>query len=184
VRIQRLSVVSFFYSGAQLCFVAFTTVQLTTVGGFDLVRAGQMLAVYQTIGATSRPVWGWIADRFLTPAQTLTVHGGLMVVAMLLAGQISPAWPASAVLAVMVLAGCSAGGYTGVAYADYAHLGGARRTEATGLGTAVMFAGVMLIPSAFGFGVTAHGGFGLSYAVLAALVAGSAVLLCLPARPA
>ena len=44
-----------------------------------------------------------------------------------------------------LLAGCSAGGYTGVAYAEYAALGGARRTEATGLGTAIMFSGGMLV---------------------------------------
>ena len=75
--------------------------------------------------------------------------------------------------------GATAGGYTGVAYAEYAHLGGVRRTEATGLGTAVMFAGVLLIPSSFGVAVAAAGGYALAYSTLAVLALGSAVLLCL-----
>ena len=48
------------------------------------------------------------------------------------------------------VAGCTACAYTGVAYAEYANLGAARRTEATGLGTAVMFAAVMVVPPLFG----------------------------------
>ena len=86
-----------------------------------------------------------------------------MAAAALAAGRFGPGWPAGAVLAVAVLAGSTAGGYTGIAYAEYAHLGGARRTEATGLGTAVMFAGVLLIPSSFGLAVAALGGYALAY---------------------
>ena len=59
-----------------------------------------------------------------------------------------------AIGAVAAIAGASAGGYTGIAYAEWARLGGARRTEATGLGTALMFFGVTVIPSGFGLAVT------------------------------
>jgi hypothetical protein len=65
------------------------------------------------------------------------------------------------------------------AYAEYAHLGGARRTEATGLGTAIMFAGLLLIPSSFGLAVAALGGYGVAYSTLAMLALASALLLCL-----
>ena len=176
-RIRRLSVASFVYSGMQLCFVAFMTVQLTTTAGFDLVGAGRMLAVYQVAGTVSRPIWGWIADKLLSPSRTLAVHGAGMAVAAVATGQITPAWPGWAVTGLAVLAGCTAGGYTGVAYADYAALGGPRRTEATGLGTAIMFAAVMLIPPCFGITVTALGGYGIPYAALASLAVVSAALL-------
>ena len=83
---QRLSIASFFYSGTQLCFVAFMTTHLTRVAGFDLVSAGQALAVYQITGAATRPVWGWIADRWITPVQTLALHGFGMAAAALAAG--------------------------------------------------------------------------------------------------
>jgi MFS family permease len=176
-RLRRLSVSCFIYSGLQLCFVAFMTVHLTTVAGCSLVHAGQILAVYQIAGSVSRPIWGWIADRFLTPTQTLSVLGLGMAAAAALAGQFGPGWHAGTVLLVVLLAGCTAGGYTGVAYAEYAHLGGTRRTEATGLGTALMFAGGMLMPPVFGTAVTTLGGYGLSYLVVAILALASGLLL-------
>jgi MFS family permease len=178
--IRRLSVASFVYSGTQLCFVAFMTVDLTATVGITLVQAGQILAIYQVFGAASRPVWGWVADRYLTPSHTLAVHGVGMAVCSLLAGRFGPDWPHWAILLVAMAAGCTAGGYTGVAYADYAALGGARRTEATGLGTAMMFAGVTLMPPAFGALVAASGGYASAYAMLAVLALIGAIMLCLP----
>jgi nitrate/nitrite transporter NarK len=176
---RRLSVASFIYSGTQLCFVAFMTTHLTRVAGFDLVSAGRALALYQITGAASRPVWGWIADRYFTPARTLALHGFGMAAAAFAAGAFGPHWSYALVLLVVAIAGCTAGGYTGVAYAEYAHLGGTRRTEATGLGTAVMFAGVLLIPPCFGAAVAAFGDYALAYTTLAILALASAVLLCL-----
>jgi MFS family permease len=179
-RFRRLSVAAFVYAGLALCLVAFMTVQMTTVVGLSLVAAGQVLAAYQIAASLSRPVWGWIADRRLTPAQTLAVLGIGMAVASVLTALYGPGWPLWAVLMSAVLAGCTSGGYTGVAYAEYAALGGSRRTEATGLGTAVMFAGGMAVPPVFGAAVTALGGYRGSYLLGAACAALSAVLLALP----
>jgi MFS family permease len=181
-RFRRLSVAAFVYAGLALCLVAFMTVQLTTVAGLSLVQAGRMLAAYQIAGSVSRPVWGWIADRLLSPAQTLAVHGIGMAGCACLTGYYSSAWPAWAILANATLAGCTAGGYTGVAYAEYAALGGTQRTEATGLGTAILFAGGMAVPPLFGFAVTALGGYCTSYLVGAAAALVSGLLLALPQR--
>jgi MFS family permease len=137
------------------------------------------LAIYQITGAVTRPIWGWVADRWLKPARTLAVHGFGMAAAALAAGEFGPHWASAMVLVVVAVAGGTAGGYTGVAYAEYAHLGGTRRTEATGLGTAVMFAGVLLIPSGFGLAVLMSGGYVLAYSTLAVLASASALLLCL-----
>ena len=87
-------------------------------------------------------------------------------------------------MANAAFAGCTSGGYTGVGYAEYAALGGSRRTEATGLGTAIFFAGGMAMPPVFGAAVTALGGFRGSYIVGAACVLASAVLLVLPVSAA
>ena len=176
-RIRRLSVSAFIYSGLQLCFVSFMTVHLTTVVHLDLIVAGWVLALYQIAGSVSRPIWGWVADRFLTPSHTLAVHGAGMAAAAALTGQYGPGWPVWSIAVVALIAGCTAGGYTGVAYAEYAHLGGARRTEATGLGTALMFSGGMLMPPAFAASITAGRGYGVSYAAVAVLALAGAVLL-------
>ena len=181
-RLIPLSVASFLYSGIQLCFMAFMTVHLTTAAGFDLIGAGRALAAFQITGAVSRPIWGWAADRFLTPTQTLALQGFIMAGAAVAAGQFGPHWPAALVVAVAAVAGASAGGYTGIAYAEWARLGGARRTEATGLGTALMFFGVTVIPSAFGLAVTVLHGYGGAYGVLGVLALLGAAPLCLPVR--
>jgi len=181
-RLIPLAVASFLYSGIQLCFMAFMTVHLTTVADFDLVGAGRALAAYQITGAVSRPIWGWAADRFLTPTQTLAVQGFIMAGAALVAGQFGPHWPVLLVVLVAAVAGASAGGYTGIAYAEWARLGGARRTEATGLGTALMFFGVTVIPSAFGLAVVVLHGYGDAYAALGMLALIATVPLCLPTR--
>ena len=181
-RFRRLSVAAFVYAGLALCLVAFMTVQLTTVVGLNLVQAGQILAAYQIAGSVSRPVWGWIADRLLTPAQTLAMLGAGMAVASVLTGFYGPGWPLWTVLANALLAGATAGGYTGVGYAEYAALGGSRRTEATGLGTAIFFAGGMAAPPLFGASVTALGGYRGSYMVGAACALASAIVLALPVR--
>ncbi|MDR3532723.1 MAG: MFS transporter [Rhodopila sp.] len=181
-RFRRLSAAAFIYAGLALCLVAFMTVQLTTVVGLNLVEAGQILAAYQISGSISRPIWGWIADRFLTPAQTLAVHGIGMAVATFVTGLYGPGWPVWAVMANALLAGCTAGGYTGIAYAEYAALGGVRRTEATGLGTAIMFAGGMAVPPIFGVAVTALGGYRGSYMIGAMCALASGLLLALPRR--
>jgi MFS family permease len=181
-RFRRLSVAAFVYAGLALCLIAFMTVQLTTVVGLNLVEAGQILAAYQIAGSISRPIWGWIADRLLTPAQTLAIHGVGMAVCSVLTGFYGPGWPVWAILANALLAGCTAGGYTGVGYAEYATLGGTRRTEATGLGTAIFFTGGMAVPPIFGAAIVAFGGYRGSYMVGAACALASAALLVWPAR--
>jgi MFS family permease len=176
--ILRLSIASFVFSGLQLCFVAFMTVHLTTVAGVDLVRAGQALAAYQIAGAISRPLWGLIADKLIAAHRLLALQGVIMCIAAVLAGRFGTDWAWQAILAVCAVAGATASGYTGIAYGEYARLGGTRRTEATGLGAAAMFAGVMVIPTLFSLGVAMQGGYAAAYAAVgfAAFASGLLVL--------
>jgi predicted MFS family arabinose efflux permease len=186
-RLRRLSVASFVYSGVQLCFVAFMTVHLTSKTGMDLVAAGRALATYQITGVVTRPVWGWLADRLVPARWLLAVQGLAMAAAAAAAGRFGEAWPGWTVLAVVAIAGATASGYTGIAYAEFARLGGERRTEATGLGSGVMFAGVMAIPSLASLLVTSLGGYEAAYSTVAVAAALCGLLLMLPApaaRPA
>lgn len=179
---QRLTFASFVYSGAQLAFVAFMTVHLTSRAGFDLVTAGWALAAFQLTGVISRPIFGWIADRFVAPRVILSIQGFVMAVAAVLAGHFAPGWPVWAVLVVASVAGATASAYTGLAYAEYARLGGAQRTEATGLGSAAMFAGVMVVPSLGSVLVTATGSYLATYGGIAALAVIAAIAMIWPGR--
>ena len=66
-------------------------------------------------------------------------------------------------------AGATASGFTGIAYGEYARLGGERRTEATGLGAASMFGGVMVLPSLMSLAVTASGSYLIAYSAIGVL---------------
>ena len=175
--IRRLSLACFLYSGIQLCFIAFMTVHLTGVAKQDLIHAGQALATYQVAGVVSRPIWGWLADRYVPATRLLTLQGAIMAGAAVAAGQFGPQWPIWLVLLVCTVAGATASGFTGIAYAEYARRGGERRTEATGLGAGAMFAGVLVLPSAFGLTVMLLDDFTIAYFSLAVLADVGGLLL-------
>ena len=179
---QRLTVASFIYSGTQLTFVAFMTVHVTSRAGRDLITAGWALASFQLAGVISRPVLGWVADKFIPAWTMLAIQGVVMAGAALLAGNFSPSWPVWAILAVAAVAGATASGYTGLAYAEYARLGGAQRTEATGLGSAAMFAGVLLMPSLGSVVVTSTGSYLAAYGAIAILTTFAAAVMAWPGK--
>ena len=175
--LRRLALASFIYSGVQLCFIAFLTVHLTSKAGFDLVQAGWALALYQLAAVLSRPLWGWLADKWVTAQWLLAWQGFVMGVTALLAGQFALNWAPTLVLLLCALAGATASGFTGLAYAEWARLGGAQRTEATGLGSGLMFAGVLLMPSLFSVVVTYFDDFGVAYGCVGGAAALSGFLL-------
>lgn len=184
--LRRLSIISFVYSGAQLCFMAFMVVYLTGRVGLDIVWAGRALAVYQVSGVLSRVLWGWLADRWVPPKLLLGGLGLLAALAAVLTAAFAPGWPVAAILAVCVLAGATASGFTGVAYAEYARLAGPGRTaDATGAGAFAMFFGVMLLPSLFSLAIALTGSYATAFEAVAVASGASGLLLLLSRdRPA
>ena len=175
--LRHLALASFVYTGTQMCFVAFTAVQLTSRADFGLVAAGQALALYQICGVISRPIWGWIADKRIPAHRLLVFQGLVMALATIAAGQFGPQWPMVLVLLVCAVAGATASGYTGIAYGEFVRLGGPRRTEATGLGSAAMFAGALVLPSLAAVLVTTSGSYALAYSAVGVMAACAGLLL-------
>ena len=175
--LRRLGFVSFVYSGLQLCFIAFLTVHLTSKTGFNLVQAGWALAVYQLAAVVSRPLWGWLADKWFSAHGLLVWQGFIMGGTAFLTGQFGMSWAPWLILLLCAIAGASASGFTGLAYAEWARLGGAQRTEATGLGSGLMFAGVLALPSLFSVTVTYFDDYGVSYGFVGGLAALAGFLL-------
>ena len=180
--IRRLTIMSFVFTGAQLCFISFMTVHLTQSAGFDLVTAGWTLAAYQSAALVSRPLLGYLADRYVAPMRLLALLGFFMCAMAALSGFFSPTWPRAALLVVCMAAGFSASGFTGLAYAEFARLGGAARTQATGLGSAAMFAGVLVLPPLFGLAATATQAFLLPYMALAVATLAASIMIWRGAR--
>ena len=181
VELRRLSLASVAFSGLQLCFIAFLTVQLTSRAGFGLVAAGQALALYQLSGLACRPLWGWLADASGGARRLIVLQGLIMGTTACLAGHISSQWPVPLVYLCCAVAGATANSFTGLAYAEFARIGGVHRTEATGLGSASMFSGVLLIPSAAASLVTLSGSYVLAFTVLGVTAMAAAGMLALKA---
>ncbi len=166
---RAMALMGFFYAGVQLCFVSFTSVHLYNQAGYDLVAAGAMLATYQISGVVSRPVWGLIADRWLSARLMLAAMGIVMGAMAVFAGTYSEAWPWFGVFAVSVVAGATASGYTGLAFAEYARIGGTEHAAAsTALGASAQFFGVMILPTIFSVMVSVDG-YALAFDTIAVL---------------
>lgn len=172
-----LALASFSYAGIQLCFIGFMTVHLTTKTGLNLVMAGQALAFYQIAGVASRPLWGLLADKYISAIRLLGLLGFVMALAALAAGQFSDVWSIWAILPVCAIAGATASGFTGIAYGAYAYYGGKYRTEATALGSSAMFTGVLILPTIFGLIVGDLGAYWESYSILAVIAIATGTML-------
>ena len=112
----------------------------------------------------------------------LAALGFMMCAMAVLSALFSPAWSRPALIGVSMAAGFSASGFTGLAYAEFARLGGAARTEATGLGSAAMFAGVLVLPPLFGLTATTTHAFVLPYMALAVATFAASVMIWRGAR--
>jgi len=185
--LRPLAVASFLYSGAQLCFGAFLVTQVVRVFGHEAYGFASAVALvaFQVSGTVARILLAVVADAWVSARALLALQGVLMASAAVVAAHYGADWPRWLVLVNCALAGASASGYTGLAFAEYARIGGAARTaEATGLGAALMFFGVALMAPLFRLGIEIFDGYRLPYLAIAALTLASAVLLALPSGPA
>ncbi|MEX1036805.1 MAG: MFS transporter [Sneathiella sp.] len=177
-RLMRLlALASFSYAGIQLCFIGFMALHLTEKTGLSLIAAGQVLALYQIAGVASRPVWGWLADRYITSIRLLGLLGLVMGLAAIAMGQLSDGWSIWFILLVAVVAGATASGFTGIAYGAFAAFSGQYRTEATALGSGAMFAGVLIMPTVFGLIVGERADYWQAYVLMALIATASGAWL-------
>lgn len=181
--IQPLLFACFVFSGIQLCFAAFTVTHIVRVFGPEMFVFASAVALvcFQVGGIVARFVLGILADKFFTAHQILIVLGLLMALAGVVAAHIQADWPLFFVAANATLAGISASGYTGLAFAEMARLGGANQTaEITGLGAAIMFLGVAIVTPIFRWGVELTQGYYASYlgVTAIALVAVALLVIC------
>ncbi len=175
-----LSIACLIYSGAQLCFGAYLVTQVVRVFGDDAYAFASAVALvtFQMAGIVARIVLGFVADAWMSARTLLALQGVIMAGAAVTAASYGADWPLWIVLVNCAAAGASASGYTGLAFAEYARIGGVARTaETTGLGAALMFLGVAIMAPLFRLGIDIFDGYRTPYLVIAALTLGSAAML-------
>ena len=182
---RPLSIAAFIYSGTQLCFGAFIVTQLVRVFGQEGYHFASAVALvtFQLSGITTRIVLGIIADALISARWLLVAQGALMTVAAIVAAGYGSNWPYWLIILNCALAGATASGYTGLAFAEFARMGGGQRiAEATGLGAALMFFGVAAMTPLFRLGIDIFDGYTVPYLSVAVLTGASAILLAFGTR--
>jgi predicted MFS family arabinose efflux permease len=180
--LRPLAFASVIYSGIQLCFGAFLVTQIVRIHGQEAYHFASAIALvtFQLSGIGTRIVLGFAADAWVSARTLLAAQGVLMGISAIFAAQYDSAWPLWLILANTALAGATASGYTGLAFAEFARIGGtARAAETTGLGAALMFAGVAVMAPLFRLGIDLFGGYAVPFLVIAVLAFISAAVLIL-----
>jgi len=176
--LRRLALASVTYSAMQLSLGAFVVTFLTSHTHMALVAAGLVLAVLQGAGIAGRILWGWAADRLVSPRQALSLLGLAIGGAGATLALVGPEWPLPLVLLVAAVLGAVALGWNGVFLAEVARLAptGSAGT-ATGGALALTFIGALVGPPLFGTIVGMTGSYRVAFfaAAAATAIAGLAV---------
>jgi len=158
--------------------------ELTRSAGLFEGLAGLCAAASQAGAIGGRLIWGLVADRVLTPRATLMCIGVLMAGAALAFGAIGRDHSLTAILAICVWLGATAGGWGGVVTAQAAHLAPPGRVGRIASGVMLFnYLGVMLGPPVVGLMLVITGSFFISLASVA-LVAALGGMTAMRARAA
>src|SRR3954469_1015548 len=113
-----LSVASTLFGALQLILSSFLVIYLVTVVGHDLVSAGALLGLSQVSGVLGRILSGHAADRVSSPRKLLGLIGAGMALACCAAGTLAYTVPCVMAVAVVILLGATASGWSGVFLAE------------------------------------------------------------------
>ncbi len=182
-RLRRLVTTSFLFSSMLATLNAFVPTVVSALAGLDLARAGLCAAASQAGAIGGRLIWGLVADRVLTPRATLMCIGVLMAGAALALGAIGRDHSLTAILAICVWLGATAGGWGGVVTAQAAHLAPPGRVGRIASGVMLFnYLGVMLGPPVVGLMLTITGSFFIALASVALVAALGGMTAMLPVR--
>ncbi|MFO1190245.1 MAG: MFS transporter [Alphaproteobacteria bacterium] len=169
--LRWLAIFGLFGASAQLCFSAILVVYLVERLDYSLVFAGSALATLQMTGAVSRPIMGWIADRYVAPNYLLGGLGLLLAGMAVLFTFLDARWPVPAVFFACFLVGIAASSWTGLIIAEMTRISGPKQAGVTAGGMFFcMFGGIIIGPSGFALAVSTTGGYVAPYIGVAVLM--------------
>jgi MFS family permease len=172
-----LSIAAFFFSTLQICMngylVTFGVVDL----GYDLAKAGLLLAAAQAGGFVGRPLWGYVAGRYVAARVLIGAVGIGMASAGMAIGVFGGALSFASVAAIAFVFGLTTAGWNGVYIAEIARLAPAGRIgQVSGAAFTFGFTGLVVGPLAYG-AIAAQASYGAGYVALAVVCVGAGALL-------
>jgi predicted MFS family arabinose efflux permease len=165
--LRALSITSFLFAVCQMSLMAYLVTFLFEDLGWSLVAAGVALTVAQAGGVIGRILWGYVADRWLSPTMMLIVIALMLTFGAVGTALLRPDSTPWILFPVLVIFGASAIGWNGVFLAEIARLAPAGQASvATGGTLCITFLGVVLGPPLFGVLAGILKSYGTSYGVL------------------
>lgn len=175
--LRSLALTSFVFAAMQLILTGFLVTFLTEGRGLPLVTAAKILAIAQAGGVGGRLLWGWSADRFLTPRRVLAVLAALSSVCAIIFSIEADIGQTVILALVSAVFGAAAIGWNGVFLAEVARLAPPDSVGSlTGAALFMTYAGVVVGPPAFAI-VLSHADYATAFAVVSAVMAVMAAIL-------
>lgn len=172
-----LSIAATAFSTIQICLNGYLVTYGVAELGFDLAKAGLLLALAQCGGLVGRPLWGYVAGSRVAARALLGAIGVGMASAGLLIGAFGASLAFGPLAAVAFVFGLTAAGWNGVYIAEVARLAPAGQIGlVSGAAFTFGFSGLVVGPLIFG-AIASQTSYGAGYVALAVFALGAALVL-------
>jgi MFS family permease len=166
-RVRDLAMGLFAFTGLQLAFASFFVSFLSLGLGWTLTDAGIAYSVAMGAGIVGRLIWGWVGTKYVPPLLLLAMLGFVMGLAHMAIGLVTPEWQTMAVWGVAFAYGLTGIGYQGVLLAEIARVAPPGMAGViTGGAVFFAYAGMILLPAAFGLILALLDSYRLAFLIL------------------
>ncbi|WP_186326715.1 MFS transporter [Cytobacillus oceanisediminis] len=164
-RLFRLSILSFFFVGAQFSYFMYLVLFLNLDLKYSVAVSSVLLALSQASGAIGRVIWGAASDRAGDKRKILTVIGILSSCSLLFLS-LSPFMSVPFVVMVLltILLGFTVSGWNGIYQAAIIEYGGEQSAAvSSGVSLTFTYLGIFLFPLFFGWTKDTFSSFSISW---------------------
>ena len=168
--IRLLAFGLFAFTGLQLAFASFFISFLSLGLKWTLTEAGLAYSISMIAGIFGRLFWGWVGTHYIRPILLLALLGIAMGIACMALGLITEDWQKYAVFLVAFIYGLTGIGYQGVLLAEIARVSPSGMAGViTGGAVCFAYAGMILMPAAFGLILEVFNSYRLGFVILGAM---------------
>lgn len=182
--LRRLTFSGMVFISMQFALSTFFVSYLYSGIGIAFETAGIVYSIAHVAGVLCRPLFGIVADRWISPTRLLGILGLVMAAAGAAITQIGQTTPLPIIIALGLLLGGTASGWNGVMIAEVSRLAGKNVAGIVGAHVFTSFAAVVVSPMLFSALLTATGSYPLAYGAISALAALAGATLLLSGRRA
>nr|WP_251025912.1 MFS transporter [Bacillus sp. ISL-47] len=167
-RLVRLSILSFFFVGAQFSYFMYLVLFLNLDLKYSVAASSVLLALSQASGAIGRVIWGAASDRMGDKRKILTLIG-ILSSGSLVFLSLTPFFriPSILIILLTIILGFTISGWNGIYQAAIIEYGG-DQTAAVSSGVSLTFTylGIFLFPLFFGWTKDTFSSFSISWVIV------------------